>query len=278
MIGIAGLTALLPAVARPSPTGSTLDFGLTALILDDHLGVLGAWREYVERKLRRRVRFMQRGSYREIGELLIRGIDFAWLGSVSYVRMKRQVRLVAVPLYKGKPSQRNYLIVPDTDAGTLSLLDLRGKVFAYADPDSSAGYVYTQYELLRLKERPVDFFAKTFFAWAHRKTIEAVAAGLANGAAVDGYLWETMQRVHPEITRRTRVVSRSAEFGFSPIVAHMDVPERDVEAMRQALLDMPNDPLGRQVLDRLNLDGFVAGESAWFDGVAEMVRVVDGAH
>lgn len=277
LAGLTGLAAFFPVVAGSTPADGSRAFGLTALILDDHLGILSAWSEYLQDKLRRRIRFLQRGSYREIAELLVREIEFAWLGGVSYVRMQRHVKLVAVPLFKGKPRQRCYLIVPDTDTRTQSLLDLRGKIFAYADPDSNSGYLYTQYALIQSKERPADFFAKTFFTWGHRKAIEAVAAGLANGATVDGYLWETMQRIHPEVTSRTRVVSRSFEFGFPPVVAHADVPDAEVRAMRQALIEMPNDPAGRQVLQRLNLDGFIAGEPALFDGIAEIVRVVDGS-
>ena len=184
------------------------------------------------------------------------------------------MKLLAVPLYHGKPLYRSYLIVPAADTTTRSVLDLRGKVFAYSDPDSNSGYLFTQYSLRRLDETPAAFFGRTFYTWGHRKVVEAVAVGLAQGGAVDGYVWDTLARSHPELTGRTRIVERSPEFGFPPFVARPAVAAADFAAMRSVLERMRDDPEGIALLLRLNLDGFEAGSPALFDGVEAMVRAV----
>lgn len=275
---LAALCAAGLAHARGAAAEPPLRIGLTPVFLDDQVAFLNVWRSYLERQLNRQVRFVQRGSYRGIVELLMQGeLDFAWLCGYPFVRYRDHLQLLAVPLYHGKPLYQSYLIVPAADTVTRSILDLRGKVFAYSDPDSNSGYLFTQYSLRRLKEAPASFFGKTFFTWAHRKVVDAVAVGLAQGGAVDGYVWDTLALSHPGLTGRTRIVERSPEFGFPPFVARASVAGEGFRAMQSVLSRMPHDADGAALLKRLNLDGFEAGTPALFDGVEAMFRAVGAA-
>jgi phosphonate transport system substrate-binding protein len=262
-----------PAQALPSP----IRIGLTPVFLDNQLAFLNDWRGYLQTRLQRPVQFVQRATYRDVLGLLQQAqLDFAWICGYPYIRNTRSLKLLAVPLYQGKPLYRSYLIVPAGDGSTASLLDLRSKVFAYSDPDSNSGHLYTVHSLLRQQESPASFFARAFFTGAHRKVVDAVAVGLAQGGAVDGYVWDTLALLHPELTRRTRVVERSPEFGFPPFVAAASVAPADYAAMRDVLLHMRADADGQALLRRLNLDGFVPGTEALFDGVRAMSQLVDG--
>jgi len=255
------LMRAVPARAQP-----VLLFGTTPVILDEQAEFLERWRIYLETMLRRPMRFVQRGSYREIMTMLADGkLDFAWVCGYPYVRMKDRLDLVAVPVYAGQPLYRSYLIVPAEDHTTRSILDLRGKVFAFSDPDSNSGWLVPQVELKRAGEDAAHFFKKSFFTWGHRKVIEAVAAGLAQGGEVDGYIWDSLSRLHPELTSATRVAWRSALFGFPPIVARKGIDETD--SLRRALLNMPKSPPGRTLLAHLNLDGFTPGKPQLFDSI-----------
>lgn len=250
-----------------------LRLGLTPVFLDDQWTFLESWRAYLARHLQRPVVFVQRGSYREIVDLLNHNqLDAAWLCGFPFVRYERNLKLLAVPLFQGRPLYRSYLIVPATDKRTKSLLDLRNKIFAYSDPDSNSGYLYTQYALARVNERSDRFFARSFFTWSHRKVVDAVAIELAQGGAVDGYVWETLRHSHPQLTARTRVVEQSPEFGFPPFVARASLPETEFAALREVLVAMGSDGEGRKLLVQLNLDGFVPGDRKLFDGIARMAR------
>lgn len=249
--------------------------GLTPVFLDDQTAFVNAWRVYLQKHLKRPVVFVQRSSYREITDLMRSGkLDFAWLCGYPYIRSKQSMNLLAVPVYQGKPSYRSYLIVPASDRQTRTIADLRGKVFAYSDPDSNSGYLVPAHELHRLQEKPGIFFGKTFFTWSHRKVVEAVAADLAQGGAVDGYVWDTLALQHPELTAQTRIVRESAEFGFPPFVAGKTVAPADTAALRKALLAMPRDEEGAKLLQYLHLDGFVAGDEHMYDGIARMMRAI----
>jgi len=93
---------------------------------------------------------------------------------------------------------------------------------------------------------------------------------------VDGYVWETLNLVHPELTQRTRILNRSQEFGFPPLVARPSLPKNELLLIQSALLQMNKDPNGIQLLQKLNLDGFVEGDDALFDGIRESLLFVTG--
>ena len=250
-----------------------LRFGLTPAFVHDEHTLMAEWRLYLESKLGRPVEFVQRDSYRETMDLLRLGnLDFAWICDYPFLHMKDLVRLLAIPLNQGRPYYRSYLIVAANDVKRQSMRDLKGTVFAYADPYSNTGYLAPRYQVSQLGEDPASFFRKTFFTWSHRKAIEAVATGLAQGAAVDSYVWDTLARLRPDLTARTRIIDRSPEYGFPPFVAHRSVNEEDYRAMQAVLLTMQDDVSGKALLDRLNISGFVVGDKRMYDDVAKMMR------
>jgi len=280
----AGLIAasLLPAghAQGQSPKGSGGPFriGLTPVFLDDQISFTARWRRWFEEQLDRPVVFVQRGNYREIVDLLRTGkIDSAWLCGFPYARYRRELQLVAVPLWRGQPYYQSYLIADAAATHIRNLSDLRGKVFAYSDPDSNSGFLYPQYALTQAGRNPASYFSRTFFTWAHRKVVEAVSLGLAQGGAVDGYVWETLVEIAPALTAGTRIVETSPLFGYPPFVARRDLPDSEVRRLREVLLGMGSNAQGAELLGRLRLDGFTPGSISLYDSIAAMAEKVQRA-
>ena len=270
-LGACAALAMTPA--KPAFSIKALRVGMTPAFLHTQHGLLAEWRGYMEAKLKRPVEIVQRDSYRETMDLLrLEQLDFAWVCSYPYVYLKDQLRLVAVPLYRSRPYYRAYLIVSEKNRHIKSLSQLRGKVFAYADPYSLTGHLVPRYQLRKMGEDPEKYFSRTFFTYSHRKLIEAVADGLAHGASVDGYVWDSLNALKPQITGRTFPVSQSPEFGFPPFVAHRAVAEEDISAVQNMLIGMYQDQRGNALLQDLNLNGFIHGIPDLYDGVAEMIR------
>lgn len=266
----AGL-AMLPTWAADD----AVRIGLTPVFLDDQMSFLGHWRNWLETRLGRTVIFVQRGNYREVVDSVRTGkLDFAWICGYPYVQHRRELKLVAVPLWRGGPWYQSYIIVPSDDTRSASLADLRGKVFAYSDPDSNSGYLYPRYLLATRGENPATYFSRSFFTWGHRKVVEAVGVALADGGAVDGYVWETLAEVRPELARATRIIERSSPLGHPPFVARGDIPPAELERFRAVLTGMAADPVGEELLRRLHLDGFTPGEPALYDEIARMATRV----
>jgi len=271
--GCFAAAGLIGLARKSQAAGGKLRVGMTPAFLHDQHSLLDEWRDFMAASLHRPVEFVQRDSYRETMDLLrLEKLEFAWVCDYPYLHLKDTVRLLAVPLYRGRPYYRSYLIVHKDNTQVHSIADLSGSVFAYADPYSNTGYLSPRYEIRQLGRDPASFFRKTFFTWSHRKVVEAVASGLAQGGAVDSYIRDTLLHVEPALASRTRVVWRSPEYGFPPFVSHRSVSVADFQIMQRHLLDTSQTDAGRRLLARLNLDGFTAGSPALYEGVARMMR------
>lgn len=253
--------------------GPTIRIAMTPAFLHDQHAMLAQWRDYLQEHTQRPIEFVQRDRYRETIDLLQQGkVDFAWVCDYPYLVLKKDVNLLAVALHQGKPSYQAYLIVPASDGTTRSILDLKGTIFAFADPYSNTGYLSPRFEIKRSGADPASFFKRTFFTWSHRKVIDAVASGVAQGASVDSYVWESLAKVRPDITAKTRIAWKSPLYGFPPLVAQRNVSPNDFALIQRVLMEMPGNPQGRELLNRLNLDGFIKGSPGLYDGVAAMMQ------
>lgn len=260
------------ATDKPAKSG-TLRVGLTPAFVHDQHALMAEWRGYLQSRLGVPVEFVYRNSYRETMDLLHQGrLDFAWLCDYPFLYLKDLVRLLAIPVHKGRPYYRAYLIVGADDRKRNNMADLKGSVFAFSDPYSNTGYLVPRYQVRQLGEDPATFFRKGFFTWSHRKAVEAVVAGMADGASIDSFVWDTLARVKPELTTRTRIIDQSPEYAFPPFAAHRNVSAQDFAAMRRVLLEMSHDATGRALLERLNIDGFIVGERKMYDSVAVMMN------
>lgn len=235
----------------------------------DHLGeALGAEVELVQRK-----------TYGEVSELIGEGkIDMAFICSGPYATGKARYgfELLAVPKVQGSHLYHSYLLVGDT-APFERLEDLRGRVFAFTDPDSHTGRLVPTFWLSEMGERPETFFGKTVYTYSHDNSILAVARGLVDGAAVDGLIWEFYRRKNPSVTARTRVIRKSDPYGIPPVVAGGSLDPAVKETLRGMLLSLHESPRGQAILGELMIDRFVAPREEWYDSIRQLERKVGGA-
>lgn len=264
MAGMAGSVRAISA--------SPIRVGMTPAFLHDQHSLLADWRAYLQAKLEMPVEFVQRDRYRETMDLLHLGkLDFAWLCDYPFVFLKDLVRLLVVPLNQGRPYYRSLLLVGTNDQKRNSMADLEGGVFAFADPYSNTGYLAPRFRIREMGRNPQTFFRQTFFTWSHRKVIEAVSKGFADGGAVDSFVWDTLEKVRPDVTQGARIIERSPEYAFPPFAAHRAVPAEIFERMQKVLIGMSQDESGRLLLKRLNLDGFIVGQRKMYASVAKMM-------
>lgn len=271
----AGAIAPAASVGRTAATATRrpIRFGLTPVFLDDRIGLLSRWKGYLSDALGD-VEFVQRQTYAQILDGLREGqIEFGWICGYPYVLRSRELKLVCVPRWQGAPRYRSYLIVPARSA-TTRLEELAGRNFAFSDPLSNSGFLYVQYLLAERGTDAERYFGRSFFTWSHRHVVEAVAERLADGGAVDGYIWEALARIAPQLASATRVIHRSPEFGFPPIVAGPRAAPAAIDAFREALIAMPKDPRGREILAELQLDGFGEESPDLFASIARMAEAV----
>lgn len=268
---VLGLSARFARSQRELP----IQFGLTPVFLTSDLDLLGNLAAYLGKALNREVQLVSRRTYQEITALLVSGqLDAAWICGYPFVQYRSQLDLLAVPVWRGQPLYSSYVIVPASRSAE-SFDELAGDVHAFSDPDSNSGYLVTRSLLAGRGTSPETFFKRFFYTYGHRNVVRAVAAGLAQSGSVDGYVWEVLQEVEPELTKRTRVIGRSELLGFPPIASRKSRSgSRTSLDLAQAFLRMTDDDSGQRVLSALRLDGFTAGDASLFDGIASKVEDV----
>lgn len=265
----------MPRLARAQ---TRLRIGLTAVILADQAAFLSRWAEYLSQHAQCAVSFATRDEYQHVHEMLDSGqVDAAWTCGYPFVRFQANLRLLAVPLYAGQPLYQAYLIRPTSGPVRVRRWsDLAGRVLAYSDRLSNSGWLVAQGQLMQAGLAPSQL-KRGFFAHGHRNVAEAVASGLADAGAIDGYVWETMRQQGMAAALQTAVVWKSRQHAFPPLVAPLGADPSRLEPLRRSLLGMTADAQGRDLLKALNLDGFVVGQPGLFDSIRELAVSVPGS-
>lgn len=265
--GVAATAAVsLPTVLRSQ---QLFRLALTPVFLDNDAAVIERLRDALSTGMGRDVDLVQRRTYQEItGALLDGSVDAAWLCGYPFLQHRGQLSLLGVPVWRGQPRYQSYLITSAGDQAT-GLEDLRGGMHAFSDPDSNSGFLVTASDLARMGETPDSFFARTIFTWGHRNVVRAVAGSLVRSGSVDGYVWQALAAVEPDLVARTRIVSQSEWLGFPPFAARSDrMADPAVTTLQRALLEMDRMPAGRKALDLLFLDRIAEPDVRLFDGIA----------
>lgn len=264
-------------VAHPAPrpeAGNVLRVAVAAMISPKETFIYyQELLDYIGRKSGSTIQLIQRKTYDEVNQLFFEEqIELAFIctGPYAVFRDKYGFEALATPQVRGQPFYQSYLIVQQ-ERPYRDLEDLRGAIFAFTDPDSNTGALVPRYWLTEMGETPESFFKKTIFTYSHDNSIMAVAKGLVDAATVDGHQWEYFQRFNPAYTYRTRVIRKSQPFGGPPVVASARLPAELKSTLRGLLLSMHQDEEGREILEKLLIDRFVAPEEEWYEPVRAML-------
>jgi phosphonate transport system substrate-binding protein len=228
--------------------------------------------EYMSQRLNRPVEMVQRGNYEEINQLLQEGeVDVAFVCTGAYITGWREfgMEILVVPEINGEATYYSWLIVP-ADSPAQEMADLRGKTFAFTDPLSHTGRLYPTYLIKQLGESPENYFGRIFYTYSHDAAIEAVADGLADGAAVDNLIFLYLMERKPELEQQVRIIHRSPPFGMPPVVVSPSIRPQLRAELLDMFLKMSDDPQGATALHVLGIDRFIELDDSAYDTVREV--------
>lgn len=272
----AAATLPLLSIGRGLAAGAPIRFALTPVVLDSSEPFHRLFRSVLERRLGQPVELVQRRSYQEIMTLLLAGqIDAAWICGYPYVQFADRLTLLAAPVYQGRPLYQSYLVSSRAHPAT-SLEELRGDIHAFSDPDSNSGHLVTRYLLAVEGETPASFFRETFFTYGHRNVIRAVASGLAGSGSAEGYVWDVLSEIEPELTDACHVVAKSEWLGWPPITAlSTRADEPQIRGIAEALIALEDSEDGRELLALLRFDRFMTVTPENYERIAELSHFVE---
>jgi phosphonate transport system substrate-binding protein len=233
--------------------------------------------QYVSRKMGRPVDIIQKKTYQEVNDLLEkREIEIAFVCAGPYVNGKKKfgMELLVAPMLYGKPFYQAYFIV-QRDSAVTDLEGLRGKRFAFTDPNSNTGTLVPTYMISAKGEKPESFFKSIIYTYSHDNSIRAVSKGIIEGASVDGLIWDYYRDKNPESVKNTKIIYKSPLYGIPPVVVHPKTPEPLKQALKIIFLEMHADAEGKKILDALKIEKFIVPDDASYDSIRKMQDWID---
>lgn len=181
---------------------ATSAFAEAHAITEFNIGILGGenaqdrmtsnecFRAKVEEALGVPVKLFTPADYDGVIQGLLGGtIDYAGLGASAYAKIyltdPEAVDIQLTTLNVDDSTGYYSIGFARKDAGIASMDDAKGKVFAFADPNSASGYLIPGAELTEKYGKLEDYFSEVKMSGGHEQTI----VGVANGDFAAGVSW-----------------------------------------------------------------------------------------
>ncbi|WP_199257720.1 phosphonate ABC transporter substrate-binding protein [Paracoccus binzhouensis] len=194
--------ALALAAATVTATALTPIAAAAQEIKQFNIGILGGenaqdrmssnecYRAAIEKALGVPVKVFTPADYDGVIQGLLGGtLDMAWLGASGYAKIYLTDPQAVTPVLTKQNidgSTGYYSIgLARKDSGIASIADAKGKRFAFADPNSTSGYLVPAAELSAEYGPLDDYFGELRFSGGHEQTI----VGVANGDFDAGVTW-----------------------------------------------------------------------------------------
>ncbi len=251
-------------------------FGFTAVVAKEDIRSIELFLNYLSKKTGYRFIPVYTKSYDEMDYLLGRNmVDVAYICGAPYVEDKDTsgFELLVVPIYKGKPEYYSYVITKK-EKNYKSILDFKGKPYAFSDPKSNSGSVVPTYILMRNGYKPEEFFNPIVYTYSHSESIMAVYHGFVEGASVDSVVFDQIRKTAPNIISHLKIVEAYGPFPITPIVVRSSVSEKVKNTLRKVLISMNKDYEGKKILSRFALEGFTTVRDEFYNPIREMLAFI----
>jgi len=182
-------------------------------------------------------------------------------GAGSPVELLPAAPVFSEPRAAGRPVYFSDVIVAQGHPAS-RFEELAGSVWAYNDSRSRSGW---QNMVARLGEighagGPETFFRSLIHSGSHLASLERVAEGAADAAAIDSNtLWPARRR-DPKLAARLRTIESWGPMPIQPVLAHAALGETRRRAIARALLELESDEAVRFALAEFGVARFAAVE------------------
>lgn len=188
-LALAVTTALTSAVSAQEITGFNIGI-LGGENAQDRMTSNECFRVKIEEALGVPVKIFTPADYDGVIQGLLGGtLDYAWLGASGYAKIYlTDPEAVEVKLTKqNMDGSTGYYSIgfARADSGITSIEDAKGKSFAFADPNSTSGYLVPAAELTAKLGKLDEYFSEVKMSGGHEQTI----VGVANGDFAAGVSW-----------------------------------------------------------------------------------------
>ena len=222
--------------------------------------------------------------------LLASQLDYAQLGASGYAGIYLQDPDAVEPLFVSAESDgaTGYFSVMYTLASSdiTSMEDMEGRTLAFADPNSTSGYLVPRAEMTRAGIDIDSYFAETGFGGGHEQAVVAVLNGQYDagvtwvsgvGEPSEGYTRGNLRSMIDNgllDMADLRIIWQSSQIPNGPIVVRSDLPQEAKDIVSDYLANLlESDSECYYSVTAGEGQGFVAVDHSFFEPVVEMRRM-----
>ncbi len=181
-------------------------------------------------------------------------VDIVIGGALNYVMTEDSANVVLLAEAK-RPEDYDPegVIIAGEESGISNLEDLKGKSFAFTDPYSTTGYLLPRIFMADAGiADPTKYFSDVAFSGHHAQSIESVASGARDAAAVAGYLAaDAIRRGRAPI----KIIAKTGPVPPEPAFARSSLDPELILRIKDALLTMhermPPDIMHKLIMTRM---------------------------
>jgi len=238
---------------------------------------------YFEKTLGVEIKWRSATDYAGVIEGLKAGkIDIARFGPASYARawivMNGEVEPLVGELDKNGDFGYFSVVIVKKDSPFKTMEDLKGKKFAFADPNSTSGHQAPRYFLAEAGVDADTFFGETAFSGSHENSVMALMNGTFDGAAT---WYRTEDRSN--MTRmegkgmiepgQWRIIWKTPRLPSSPWAMSTKMPVEMRADVKKMLMDMKTaDPGAWQALTDGKASGYREVTHADYEAIVRMIK------
>lgn len=205
------------------------------------------------------------------------GLDGAFFGSFSYTlaHAKLGVEPIARPETVEGTSTYYGMIMVRKEEGIKTAQDMKGKVFAFVDRATTAGYLLP---LAYFKENGIDdyrkFLGETYFAGTHEAAIYDLLDKRADICAAKNTIFTRLAARDKRLTTELVVLARSPDVPENGLAVRKDFDGDIRDELKKALLTMDKDPVGVNVLRQFGARRFIKTTDGDYASVYKYVKQI----
>jgi phosphonate transport system substrate-binding protein len=199
-------------------------------------------------------------------------VDFAYFGPKSYVEAAKRANADAFVIEVSMDGSKGYhgLIVTKKGSGLKTMADLKGKVWAFVDPNSTSGtLVPLVYFLNDLKIDPATYFSRVIYSGSHEASMISIKTGKIDAASTNDLDMARGNGKQWNSEKDFEIIWTSQLIPGSPMAYRKDLPATLKKALTDAFLAY-NDKAG---LEMLKIKGYAPVTDNTYDPIRDLIEV-----
>lgn len=206
-------------------------------------------------------------------------LDIAFICGLPFAlhyQVNNQLQALVAPVmqasrYGNSPVYFSDVIV-NVNSNFKEFADLKSKTFCYNDSGSNSGYNLIRQRLLKF-QYPRDFFGEVIQSGSHQNSMQWVAEGLAECAAIDSTVLEQL-RDTPPFSEQLRVIDSIGPCPMPPVVGARRLGSAFLSALQSALCQPDRElqeamkRLGKTQTSRSHIQRYAVVQSEDYSAIA----------